>query len=243
VNIALPRAVLFDLDDTLVVFDGVGRPAWREVCARHAPLCGLAPGPLFEAVQEVAREYWSDPERHRVGRLTLLETRASLVAEALRRLGAPDDGRARALADDYSALQESRIALFPDALPTLSFLRAKGVRLALVTNGNAALQRRKIDRFGLDLYFAACLVEGELGFGKPDRRVFEAALRAVGTQPSETWCVGDNLEWDVEGAQAVGITGIFKDTYRRGLGASPVRPDRTILELSELLVAGAEVTP
>jgi FMN phosphatase YigB (HAD superfamily) len=80
-------------------------------------------------------------------------------------------------------------------------------------------------------------VEGELGFGKPDRRIFEAALRAVMTSPEETWCVGDNLVWDVKGAQALGITGIFKDTYRRGLQKSPVRPDRTILELAELLPA------
>lgn len=239
----LPRAVLFDLDDTLVLFDGVGRPAWREVCARHAPGLGLPPEPLFEAIQQVARAYWSDAERHRVGRLALLETRATLVAEALRRLGAPDGARARALADDYSALQESRITLFPDALPVLEALRAAGVGLALVTNGNSVLQRRKIDRFGLGRYFSACLVEEELGYGKPDRRVFEGALRALGAAPAEAWCVGDNLVWDVGGAQALGIHAVWKDTYRRGPGPGPVRPDRTILELSELLPPPAPLTP
>jgi putative hydrolase of the HAD superfamily len=239
----LPRAVLFDLDDTLVLFDGVGRPAWREVCARRAPALGLPPEALFEAIQQVARAYWSDAERHRMGRLALLETRVALVAEALVRLGRPDAAGARALADEYSALQESRIELFPDALPVLEALRAAGVGLALVTNGNAMLQRRKIDRFGLDRYFTACLVEGELGFGKPDRRVFEAALGALGTGPEETSCVGDNLVWDVGAAQALGIHGVWKDTYRRGLGDSPVRPDRTILQLAELLPRPAPLTP
>lgn len=239
----LPRAVLFDLDDTLVLFEGVGRPAWREVCARRAPALGLPPEALFEAIQQVARAYWSDAERHRVGRLALLETRAALVTEALIRLGRPDAAGARALADEYSALQESRVALFPDALPVLEALRSAGVGLALVTNGNSALQRRKIDRFGLGRYFTACLVEGELGFGKPDRRVFEAALGALGVGPAEAWCVGDNLTWDVGGAQALGIHAVWKDTYRRGPGESPVRPDRTILELAELLPPGGPLTP
>ena len=230
-----PRGILFDLDDTLVVFDGVAEPAWREVCARYAGRAGLPAEELRGAIREVARAYWSDAERHRVGRLSLEETRRSIVAEALRRRGIAGDELARTIADDYSRLQESRIALFPDALETLGALRAAGVRLALVTNGNAVLQRRKIDRFGLERYFEACLVEGELGFGKPDRRVFELGLRAMGTEPDEAWCVGDNLDWDVRGAQAVGITAIWKDNHRRGAPEVGVRPDRIIRELSELL--------
>ncbi len=231
---ALPRAILFDLDDTLVVFDAVCAPSWRDVCARHAPRTGLPPDELHQAIQTVSRAYWSDRERHRVGRLALEETRAVLVATALREAGA-DPGLARALAGDYSALQESRIEPFPDALPTLEALRRAGVRMALVTNGNAALQRRKIDRFGLERWMSAFLVEGELGFGKPDPRVFELALRALEVPAEEAWCVGDDPEADVAGAQAAGIHAVWKDNRRRGLPAGPVRPDRVIRALSELL--------
>ncbi len=232
---ALPRAVLFDLDDTLVVFDPVCSPAWREICARHAGRAGLSADELHREIQQVSRAFWSDPERHRAGRLALEETRAAHVGEALRRRGIADPELASTIAREYSALQESRIALFPDALPTLSALREAGVRMALVTNGNARLQRRKIERFGLARYMDAFLVEGELGFGKPDRRVFERALQALEVAPDETWCVGDNLDWDVAGAQAVGIAGIWKDNDRCGLPPGPVRPDRVIVELAELL--------
>lgn len=231
----LPRAVLFDLDDTLVVFDPVCGPAWREVCGRHAGRAGLSAEELHRGIQEVSRVFWSDPERHRAGRLALEETRAAHVAEALRRRGIADPGLAETIGREYSELQESRIALFPDALATLSALREAGVRMALVTNGSARLQRRKIERFGLERYLAAFLVEGELGFGKPDRRVFERALQALEATPEKTWCVGDNLEWDVAGAQAVGIAGIWKDNDRCGIPPGPVRPDRVIFELSELL--------
>ena len=183
----------------------------------------------------MSRAYWSDPERHRAGRLALEETRAAIVAEALRESGVTDPAVAPSIAADYCALQESRIAPFPDSFPTLEALQRVGVRMALVTNGNAVLQRRKIARFGLERYMAAFLVEGELGFGKPDRRVFELALRSLEVSPDEAWCVGDNLEWDVAGAQRAGIAGIWKDNHRRGLPDGPIRPDRIIFELSDLL--------
>jgi HAD superfamily hydrolase (TIGR01509 family) len=230
-----PAALLFDLDDTLVLFDGTTKEAWEKTCALFAPRIGRDPGELYRAIREHARWYWSDPERHREGRLMVEEARRRLVAETLRKLGLPDDALAGRLADHYSALQESLVVLFPDVEKTLRGFKTRGVKMALLTNGNAVLQRRKIERFRLDRFFQDFFVEGELGYGKPDPRVFALALRALGARANETWCVGDNLEWDVAGAQACGIFGVWKDTYRRGLGGSPVRPDRVILELGELV--------
>jgi HAD superfamily hydrolase (TIGR01549 family) len=232
--VIFPRALLFDLDDTLVVFDGTTRPAWQETCGLFAPDAGIGAEALYRAIRAHAREYWSDPVRHREGRLSLEEKRRELVAETLSGLGVTDRDLAVRLADHYSALQESLIEFFPDAESTLDFFRSRGTRLALITNGNAAMQRRKIDRFRLDRWFSHFFVEGELGYGKPDPRVFRAALTALETAPQDAWCVGDNLEWDVQGAQACGITGVWKDTYRKGLNHSPVNPDRIILELKEL---------
>ncbi|MBN2353619.1 MAG: HAD family hydrolase [Spirochaetales bacterium] len=229
-----PAALLFDLDDTLVLFDGTTKEAWTKTCALFAPEIGRDPQELYDAIRAHARHYWSDPDRHREGRLMLEEARRRLVIETLRKIGAPDDTFAARLADHYSALQESLIDFLPGVEETLAFFKGKGTRLALLTNGNAVLQRRKIERFGLDRFFSHFFVEGELGFGKPDPRVYERALAALNARPEEAWCVGDNLEWDVAGAQACGIFGVWKDTYRRGLGESPVRPDRIILELGEL---------
>ena len=59
-------------------------------------------------------------------------------------------------------------------------VRERAPALGLVTNGAAAPQRAKIDRFDLARFFDVIVVEGEAGFGKPDRRVFERALGALG---------------------------------------------------------------
>lgn len=228
------RAILFDLDDTLVSFDEHCRPSWSETCALFAPEAGLPAETLHDAISRISRAYWNDRKRHREGRLDLEETRRRLVTQALAKLG-ESAALATRLADHYSNLQESRIALYEDSLATLDYFKRRGVTMGLVTNGNSILQWRKIKRFNLEQYFGCCRVEGDLGFGKPDARIFTGALEALGVQPHETWCVGDNLEWDIEGAQACGITAVWKDTKRTGLPSNGGSPDHIITDIAELI--------
>jgi putative hydrolase of the HAD superfamily len=128
--------------------------------------------------------------------------------------------------------------VFPGAHETLDRLKQRGVRLALVTNGAAAVQRAKVVRFALEHRFEHIQIEGEHGFGKPEERAYTHAMEALGVAPADTWMVGDNLEWEVAAPQRLGIYAIWYDAYGRGLPpASPVRPDRIIRSLPELLPA------
>ena len=111
-----------------------------------------------------------------------------------------------------------------------------GVPLALLTNGNKTSQRGKINRFNLEPHFDCILVEEEFGLGKPDERVYLHALEQLGSQPSDAWIVGDNLEWEVAAPQRLGITAIWHDFAGKGLPeGTDVRPDRVIRSLPELL--------
>ena len=80
-------------------------------------------------------------------------------------------------------------------------LRSLGVALGLLTNGGSDGQRAKIERFALATHFDYIGIEGEVGFGKPHRGSYEAALRSLGAAANDTWMVGDNLEWDVWGSK------------------------------------------
>ena len=72
--------------------------------------------------------------------------------------------------------------------------------------------------------------------GKPDKRIFLHALERLNTSPKNAWMVGDNLDWDVAGAQQLGIYGIWVDWRGEGLPElSLVQPDRIIRNISELL--------
>ena len=139
------------------------------------------------------------------------------------------------IADEMTEQKEAQVRPFDGALETLRGLRERGHRLALLTNGSATFQRRKLLRFALEPLFELVLVEGELGYGKPDPRVFGAALSHFGIAPKETWMIGDNLEADVAGAQAAGITGVWHDSLAHGLPkGSSVVPDRVITSIAML---------
>lgn len=219
------KAVLLDLDDTLVVYSGVCGRAWRETCAAHAPSLGMDGEGLYEAVRKASRWFWSDEDRHRVHRIDMFAARRLVVERAFADLGLPSGPASKALADDYTRLQESLVHLYPESLGVLQALRSKGLVMALLTNGDARAQRAKIDRFGLERYFQAILIEGELGYGKPEPRFFDQALTALDANPGQACMVGDNYRWEIDGAKRLGIRAIWHNPY----GEDPPDPAEGLL--------------
>ena len=233
----LPKAMLLDLDDTLISYDGASDVAWREVCKRFSEdfPSRIDGEKLHATLQTVRQWYWSDPERHRAGRMDMYRARRDIIATALLELNVTDPGLADSMTMSYTAIQKANMHLFPDTLDTLDHLRHRGIRMAMITNGTSQAQREKIELFGLGPYFEVILIEEEAGFGKPDPRIYEMALSKLGLDSVDTWMVGDNLVWDVAGAQRMGIFAVWNDY--RGLGLpddSPIMPDRIVRSIAEL---------
>jgi putative hydrolase of the HAD superfamily len=108
-----------------------------------------------------------------------------------------------------------------------------------MTNGEAKKQRNKVERFNLERFFKSILIEGDMGFGKPEEEVYKRAMRELALGPEEVWAVGDSLEFDIYGPQKLGIFGIWNDFSRQGLPVgSEVIPDRIIHDISELVEEG-----
>ena len=230
------RAILFDLDDTIATWDAVAEQSWQEVCRRFAPLFEREPDQLYATIKEVREWYLSDPERHRYMRLNLIAYRREVVAMSFASLGITAPELAIALADSYGVERERAACLLPGAIDTLKHFRNGNLRLALVTNGTSALQRKKIEKYGLAPWFDFILIEEEFGSGKPDERVFLRVLEELKVPSAEAWMVGDDLERDIGGAQKVGVFSIWVDWRGGGLpGASFIKPDRIIKSVSELV--------
>ncbi len=240
----LPAAILFDMDDTLISAYSRPEVAWTAITAEFSDaLHPFDPLDVAAAVARASDRFWSDPERHRQGRLQLLDARTGIVSEAFAELagavqgkGTPPSDLAVRLAQRYASYRDEQMYLFEGAHDVVDEFRARGVRLALVTNGTGAAQRAKIERFDLEHRFDHIQIEGEHGFGKPEERAYRHAMTVLGVDAHETWMVGDNLEWEVAAPQRLGIHAIWHDVLGEGLpSGSPVRPNRIIRSLLELL--------
>ena len=236
-----PRAILLDLDDTILDCGDVNA-AWLTVVSEFRDvIAGLEPAFLSQRIRVTAEAFWSDPDRHRIHRQDLQASRRQIVQRAFSQLaeeGGPALSRTAAhdIADRLTAYREEQVCLFPGAIEAVEALRSEGIRLGLVTNGASQPQRAKIEQFDLARHFDHVQVEGEMGFGKPEERAYRHALQALNATPADAWMVGDNLEWEVAAPQRIGMTGIWHDHLKTGLPEdSPHRPDRIILSLTELL--------
>jgi HAD superfamily hydrolase (TIGR01549 family) len=102
--------------------------------------------------------------------------------------------------------------LFPDALPTLSWLRDRGVRLAAVTNRgfSGPLFHQEMRELGLTDLFEHTVISCDVGYMKPHPRIFHVALDLMRLEPEDVAMVGDSLRADVEGAKTLGMTAIWR---------------------------------
>ena len=229
----LPTALLLDLDDTILDDTGAVDECWSEAC-QDCEL-GSDGDRILSTIKDVRDWFWSDPDRHRIGRLGMDAARHRIVSLALQRLDRDDDVLAGRIAERYTRLRDLRIHPLAGAIDTIEGFRSFGCRTALLTNGAGKAQRWKIERFDLERLFDVILIEGELGFGKPDERVFRQALDALNVSARDAWMIGDNLEWDVAPAQRLGIHAVWIDRSGAGLPSSArCNPDRIVKSLADL---------
>ncbi|WP_459502916.1 HAD family hydrolase [Bacillus sp. C1] len=83
------------------------------------------------------------------------------------------------------------------------------VKVAIITNGSTQRQKAKIMNTHLNSCFDTIIISEEVGFSKPDKRIFELALNKLNVQPEAALFVGDDIEKDISGCQHANIKGIW----------------------------------
>lgn len=217
------EVVLFDADDTLWDFHGAMRAAlhamleelWITYPGRES--ASLTVDRLIEIRNRVAQEL--------SGRvMDLAVVRLASFERALEEAGIDEEGLAVELGASYFSHQAHFIRLFDDTLPTLDALADR--RLAIVSNGNA-----NVARLGLEDRFEAVIRSVDVGVGKPDPAIVEAALTRMGVSAEQAVLVGDSEEADVGAARAAGLRSVLVDRDR---SAGVSQADWTINSLREL---------
>lgn len=228
---------MLDLDDTILDNRSGVRAAWDHIAlflAEGSP--GFDAGEARAHIDRVTDWFWSDPERHRTGRLDLVAARRVILARVLDEAGRPDAGLAERAAVEYQRHRESTQRLEDRALEVLEALRRRFPRMALLTNGASDAQRRKVERFRLARFFDHVQIEGEAGVGKPEREAYARVLAAIGAEPHAALMAGDSFEMDVVGALDSGLHAAWIDSHGHGEPRLPeTRAFHTLPHLRGLL--------
>ncbi len=253
------RAIVFDLDDTLIWDERISRQAWRETADLAAAKTGGSAVALGLAAKVAADELWQSHAPvdrceqlgivafeglwgHFHGEddylLHLREWVPTFRVEVwLRALGGAGAAE-RALAEDLGLfLQKRRRELqapLPGAKEILGKLRQAGLRLGLLTNGAPDLQREKIETSGLGIFFDAAVVSGEIGTGKPEVEIFHHLLQRLEVEPSQALMVGNSLSRDILGGKKAGLQTCWLALEGEDEPIGLVEPDFVIRSLGEL---------
>ena len=208
------RAVVFDLDDTLVDHVGAARDGFRSWFSSLEPsaLAADEAETLWFALEE--RHY----QRYLDGLVSYPGKRRDRLREFRHALGhpvPPAGPTGDATLDEQFA---SYLAAFTrawrahhDALPTLTRARAAGLAVAVLTNGDQAQQEAKLRATGLRGACGRVFASSTLGVAKPSAAAYDAVAAALGLEPAGLLMVGDNPVNDVEGARAAGWSAVHLD--------------------------------
>lgn len=234
----VPRAVLFDLDGTLMDHDAA------RAAGLQAHLSGWLPGLDADELVRLGNE-WQRLEvlhydEYARGECTFAEQRRRRVRGMRAAVGREPAEELTADAWFGSYLRHYRAAwrVFDDVLPALTALAVAepSVALGVVTNGEREPQRAKLAAIGLGERFRVVVASGEEGVAKPEPEIFALACERLGVEQEQTVHVGDRLDLDAEAAAAAGLRGIWLD--RLGTASSPAHVMRisTLHELPAVLL-------
>ncbi|MGI9585662.1 MAG: YjjG family noncanonical pyrimidine nucleotidase [Acidimicrobiia bacterium] len=218
--------ILFDLDHTLLDTDASERSAFAETMSKFN---GSSADPYHGAYRRINRRLWDQVERG-------ITTPDEVRTERFRQLVAETDLDASPhdMANHFAEGLGAHGSLFEGARSVLDHLM-KRVTLALVTNGIGQVQRTRIDRLGIDKYFAAIVISGEVGAAKPGSAIFEMTFGDLGDPPKETvLMIGDSLTSDIQGGINYGIDTCWYNPHRHP-APNEINPTFEITALKDLV--------
>jgi putative hydrolase of the HAD superfamily len=235
------RAVLFDVNGTLVdihteegmeqIFRAVGHfLTYQGVDLRRGEVRDRY-FTLLKEQQRTSSEEYPEFDSVAIWR-TILDENATAYTRAL-----PPEKYAQLplfLAEMSRGVSRRRLRLYPHVREVLNVLRTH-LPLAVVTDAQAANARGELHQVGLLDYFDPIVVSGDHGFRKPDPRLFQYALDALGVAAEDAVHVGNDMHRDIFGAQAVGLRTVMFDSDQGTKEHPDTAPDHTIADHRELL--------
>ena len=248
------KALIFDLDDTLLIEEASAKTAMLETCEYAKQKYHIEPADLTETLKKICRSFWHEsPAREyclRVGissweglwsrfkgdgedlkilREWSAEYQFNSWHHSLLQHGVDDREFAEELMNLFHANRRKHHVQFDDVIPALAELK-KSFKLGLLTNGAPDIQREKITGSGIDKFFSSIVISGEVGVGKPNPAVFEIILANLNAAPGDTAMIGNSLKSDIQPCKTLGIKSVWLNRDRKE-NSSDIHPDLEVFDL------------
>ena len=218
--------ILFDADNTLPIFDAAESKALAETLVNY----GIEPdAETVQTYRTINEELWRQLEKGQIRREKLLNERFSRFLKAIDAAG---DGA------EMNRYYLEQLSTHPDLMnaEVLDVLRelSEVATLAVVSNGVHKVQTRRLAESGVSNFMEDVFISEKMGCEKPNARIFDAALRALGVENREhVLMVGDSLTSDIQGGANAGLdTCWFNPNHTENPGK--VIPTYEIASLEEL---------
>ena len=212
------KAVLFDLDGTLLDRDGSFENFLREQYQRYR---------IDQVDYDAYLKRFKELDNHGYG------DKEELFRTLVKDFGIPIT--AEELLDDFRRNAWRGCTTFPGAFEVLNSLRLQGYKLGIITNGTGDMQGFKLQNSGLDNSVDAILISETEGLSKPDPEIFIRAAKRLGVNTNESVFVGDNPETDIAGAHNAGM----RTAWVKGVLPWPsnlfITPDHVLDSISDIL--------
>jgi len=227
------KHLFFDLDHTLWDFDSNARATLQQL---HLDLKlvnkGIHDFDLFyRNYLELNEKLWA---RYRSGYIKQEELRIKRMWLTLLDFQIADEELARQLSELFLQLLPTRTILFPDTKEVLQYLGDKGYQLHLITNGFELTQHGKLKSSGLSGYFKEVITSEGSNSLKPQKEIFDYALRKTGASVEESIMIGDSIEVDIAGAIAAGMDQVHVNYNNMVQDLVPTYTVNTLKEMKDI---------
>ena len=224
------RHLFFDLDHTLWDFEANAKITMQEL---YDSLSLKEKGvddfyKFYKLYLAYNEKLW---ERYRNGLIKQDELRFKRMWLSLLEFKIADEQLANEMNIRFLDLLPTRTILFPYAIEILTYLSDKKYELHLLTNGFEKTQHSKLKYSGLGEFFKEIITSEGSNSLKPNKEIFDFALKKTGAIPDESIMLGDSIEVDVVGAMNAGIDQVFIN--HQGI-VTDIKPTYTVSSLKEL---------
>ena len=205
-NLLLPKAVIFDTDNTLYDYATANLQANNAVVNKFINECDISKEEFLYALS-IARE----SVKKQLGNTASSHNRLLYYQKTIELLGLKSQILLTLdLEQTYWRTFLSHCYLFDGVVEFIKLLKSRNIPIAVITDLTAQIQFRKLVYFNLDSYFDFIVTSEEVGVDKPNKLPFEQAFAKLDTTPQDTWMIGDSCYHDIKPARKLGMVAFQK---------------------------------